>query len=114
MDTDSSQNDPLDILLAALANTLRRRIVERLADGEVTVGELASMAGVSMPAISRHLNTLEEAGLVERVKRGRHQFCRLKTDPLRSLDEWSARFRPLWELEVDSLSDYLRHLQRRG
>jgi DNA-binding transcriptional ArsR family regulator len=64
-----------------------------LAHGEAPVSELARPYGISMPAISKHLRVLEEAGLIFRRKEGRTHYCRLATAPLREVDTWLARFR---------------------
>lgn len=65
----------------------------RLAEGRASVSELASPYGISMPAISRHLKVLEEAGLIFRWQEGRTHYCRLATAPLGEIDAWLDRFR---------------------
>lgn len=79
----------------ALADPVRREIVEMLADGEVGAGEIAARFPVSRPAISRHLRVLREAGLVHSEVRGQHRVYRLDRGPLADLDTWLERFRPL-------------------
>jgi len=79
----------------ALADPVRREIVEMLADGEVGAGDIAARFPVSRPAISRHLRVLREAGLVHSEVRGQHRVYRLDRGPLADLDTWLARFRPL-------------------
>jgi DNA-binding transcriptional ArsR family regulator len=81
--------------LEALADPVRRAIVERLADGEVGAGEIAADFPVSRPAISRHLRVLREAGLVTSRVAGQHRIYALDRRPLAELDGWLARFRPL-------------------
>lgn len=80
----------------ALADPVRREIVEMLADGEVGAGEIAARFPVSRPAISRHLRVLREAGLVHSEVRGQHRVYRLDRGPLADLDTWLERFRPLY------------------
>jgi DNA-binding transcriptional ArsR family regulator len=91
----------------ALAHPIRRGIVERLAAGPATVGEVSRGFGVSKPAISKHLKVLEETGVVTRVVEGRTH--RLSLDP-RVLDEaaeWMDRQRALWERLFDVVDEYL-------
>ena len=83
----------LDGTFGALADPTRRGIIMHLVEGEASVSELAKPYGISMPAISKHLNVLEEAGLIFRSKRGRIYYCRLATAPLKEIDTWLARFR---------------------
>ena len=79
----------------ALADPVRRAIVERLADGEVGAGEIAAAFPISRPAISRHLRVLREAGLVRSRVAGRQRIYALDRRPLAELDAWLERFRPL-------------------
>ncbi len=65
----------------------------RLVEGEASVSELAKPYGISLPAISKHLRVLEEAGLIFRQKKGRTHYCRLATAPLGEIDTWLTRFR---------------------
>jgi DNA-binding transcriptional ArsR family regulator len=83
------------LVLAALADPVRREIVELLADGEVTAGEIADRFPVSRPAVSRHLRVLREAGLVHSRVRGQQRVYALQRVALIELDRWLERFRPL-------------------
>jgi DNA-binding transcriptional ArsR family regulator len=83
----------LDGTFGALADPTRRGIILQLAEGEAAVSELAKPYGISLPAISKHLKVLEEAGLIFRRKEGRVHYCRLATKPLSEIDAWLARFR---------------------
>jgi DNA-binding transcriptional ArsR family regulator len=82
-------------LLAALADPLRRQVVELLADGPVTAGEIAARFPITRPAVSRHLRVLRECGLVESAVHGQHRVYTLRRDALVELDRWLDRFRPL-------------------
>jgi len=97
----------LDRTFHALADHTRRAILARLARGEATVGELAEPFAMSRPAISKHLNVLEAAGLVHRTKDGRVSRCRLDPKPMRAAAEWVERYRKFWEGRLDSLQRYL-------
>lgn len=83
----------LDGTFGALSDPTRRGIILRLAQGEASVSELAKPYGISLPAISKHLRVLEEAGLIFRRREGRTHYCSLATAPLREIDTWLARFR---------------------
>jgi DNA-binding transcriptional ArsR family regulator len=97
----------LDAALGALADPIRRRIVERLGKGEATVGALAEPFDVSMPAISRHLGVLERAGLITRTKHGQWRTCRLRTDTVDELRAWLGGLQPVWDQHFDSLEAHL-------
>ncbi len=89
--------------LAALADPIRREVVDLLAGGELAAGELADRFPVSRPAISRHLRVLREAGLVQVRTDGRHRYYALDPGPLRELDTWLERYRDLWAARLDAL-----------
>lgn len=98
----------LDAVFAALAHPIRRAIIERLAEGECAVGELARPHKVSLPAISQHLRVLEEAGLLEQTPDGRVRRCALKVAPLSSAFAWIVQYRLFWE---DRLDDVARRVE---
>jgi DNA-binding transcriptional ArsR family regulator len=89
--------------LAALADPIRREVVDLLAGGEISAGELAGRFPVSRPAISRHLRVLREAGLVRVRTEGRRRLYALDPAPLRELDGWLERYRDLWAQRLDAL-----------
>src|SRR5262245_60390252 len=104
----------LDGVFAALADPTRRAIVGALARGEASVGVLAEPFAMSLPAISKHLRVLEQAGLVAREKEGRMRRCRLLPAPLRQAGDWIIRTRHFWEDRLDALEDYLAGGARRA
>jgi len=106
MVTDT-QSNALDHVFAALADPTRRAILARVARGEATVGELAAPFAMSRPAISKHLDVLERAGLVHRVPDGRVNRCRFDAEPLRTAEAWMAEYRLFWEGQLDALARYL-------
>ena len=93
---------------SALADPIRRAIVQRLAAGDVTVGELARPFAVSAPAISRHLKVLEGAGLIERRADARFRVCSLRRDRLAEAERWINETRQFWERGFDRLDALLR------
>ena len=107
------QGDPLSEVFGALADPTRRAILARLALGEITVGELAEPFEMSLPAVSKHLNVLEAAGLVQREKQGRLRRCQLDGRPLEAAAGWIEEYRRFWEAQLDSLARYLEQTQTR-
>jgi DNA-binding transcriptional ArsR family regulator len=101
---------PLDRTFAALSDPTRRAILARLTDGDATVTELAAPFEMSLPAISKHLRVLEQAGLVARTIDGRVHRLRLVAQPLREAATWIGRYQRFWEQQLDALADYLRDI----
>jgi len=101
----------LDRIFHALADTTRRAILARLSQGEALVTELAEPFDMSLPAISKHLNVLEKAGLLQRHKDGRIRRCQLNAGPLENAADWIKFYRQFWETQLDSLAEYL---ERKG
>lgn len=104
-----SPADRFDEVFAALADPTRRAIVRRLADGEATVLELAEPFSISLPAISRHLKVLEQAGLISRGRDAQRRPCRLQPEPLIEIAAWAEHTRTAWEQKLDRLDHHLRH-----
>jgi DNA-binding transcriptional ArsR family regulator len=101
----------VDAALAALADPVRRALVECLSNGELPVGRLAAPHAISLPAVMKHLGVLERAGLVQSEKRGRVRFCRLKPQPLCDVNDWLERQLCLWNERFDRLDETLREMQ---
>src|SRR5439155_9040235 len=99
----------LDDVFAALAHPIRRAIIEQLAEGDCTVGELAAPHDVSLPAISQHLRALEEVGLLEQTQAGRVRRCALKAGPLSAAFSWIVQYRKTRRSE-----EHTSELQSRG
>ncbi len=106
--TDPTGSDLFGEVLAALADPTRRAMVRRLAEGEATVLELAEPFAISLPAISRHLKVLEQAGLITRHRDGRRRPCRLRPEPLTEVAAWAEHTRAAWEQRLDRLDTHLR------
>jgi DNA-binding transcriptional ArsR family regulator len=103
----------LDRAFSACAHPIRRGIIERLGDGELTVGEATGDFPVSKPAISRHLRVLEEAGAIVRVIDGRTHRLRLSSNALEDAQEWMNDQRSIWERKFDVVDDYLAEQRAR-
>jgi DNA-binding transcriptional ArsR family regulator len=94
----------LDGLFGALADPTRRAIIERLlAAGELSVGDVAAPFAVSAQAISRHLQVLERAGLIERRIERQWRFVRVRADALEPVESWITRHRRHWTAALDRL-----------
>jgi DNA-binding transcriptional ArsR family regulator len=104
-------SDRLNATFAALADPTRRAILARLASGEVSVTELAEPFEMSLPAVTKHLNVLERAGLIRRGRDAQWRPCRLEAMPLREVSDWVEHYRRFWEQSFDRLDDYLKKLQ---
>jgi DNA-binding transcriptional ArsR family regulator len=100
----------LDARFAALADPTRRAILARLAKGQATVTELAAPFTMSQPAITKHLNVLERAGLISRGRDAQRRPCRLRAEGLKDVAEWTEAYRALWEESYDRLDEYLEEL----
>jgi DNA-binding transcriptional ArsR family regulator len=94
-------------VFGALAHPLRREIVERLSRGPATVGEVTHDLAVSKPTISRHLKTLEEAGILSRVIDGRNHRLALRPEALAEASDWIETQRARWERLFDVVGEYL-------
>jgi DNA-binding transcriptional ArsR family regulator len=98
----------LDRTFAAYAHPIRRGIIERLGDREMTVGEATHDFPVSKPSISKHLRVLEEAGAIVRVIDGRTHRLRLAEHAFRDAQEWLDVQRSLWERKFTVVDEYLK------
>ena len=104
--------DQLSATFAALADPTRRAILARLASGECSVSELAEPFEMSMPAVSKHLRVLEQAGLISKRRDAQKRPCRIEAAPLKEVAEWAERYRDIWEGRLDRLDAYLQILQK--
>ncbi len=98
----------LDSVFSALAHPTRRAILNRLARGDTSVGELAAPFKVSPPAISKHLRVLEGAGLVRRSLHGRMHRLQLVAEPMRGAASWIAEYAAFWSRQFDALEQFLQ------
>jgi DNA-binding transcriptional ArsR family regulator len=103
--------DELSLVFGALSDPTRRAILARLTQGEATVAELARPFSISLPAVSRHLKVLEEAGLLKQRVVAQTRPCRVAGEPLKRAAEFVEMFRPFWEVRFDRLAGYLEELK---
>ena len=101
----------LDATFAALADPTRRAILTRLAEGEATVRELAEPFAISSPAISKHLNVLERAGLISRRRVAQSRPTSLRPGAFDEADAWMETCKATWEGRMDRLGEHLDKVQ---
>jgi DNA-binding transcriptional ArsR family regulator len=102
------QTVELDDVFHALASGTRRQILGRLAEGDLTVGELAEPLAMSFAAASKHIKVLERVGLVQQTIEGRRHICRLQPVPLASASAWLRFYERYWEERLDALETYVQ------
>ena len=100
--------DQRTLTFAALADPTRRSSLSRLAEGEATVNELAEPFAMSLPAISRHLQVLERAGLIVRGREAQWRPSRMRAEPLDEAMAWMDSRKRTWEARMDRLDAHLR------
>jgi DNA-binding transcriptional ArsR family regulator len=105
--------DRLDAVFGALADPTRRSMLERLRDGGLTVSELAAPYEVSLNAISKHVKTLEKAGLLRREVRGREHLCHLDATHLEDVQHWIGYYTRFWSERLDALDQHLAKQPKR-
>jgi DNA-binding transcriptional ArsR family regulator len=104
-------DDKLDETFAALANSTRRAILARLAEGEASVNDLAEPFNLTLPAISKHIKVLENAGLITRSRRAQFRPCTINPDALAEVATWAEQYRHIWDDRFDRMDQYVQQLQ---
>jgi len=107
-------DDPLSRVFAALADPTRRALLERLAEGETTVNDLAAPFAMSLQAVSKHLKVLEAAGLITRGRQAQWRPAALNGERLEEAASFLERYRVFWEGSFDRLDAHLRDIQKKG
>ena len=110
MDKDAK----LDAAFSALAHPARRAILARLAQGEATVNTLAEPLDMTLPAVSKHIRVLENAGLIKRGRDAQFRPCSLSTDPLEAVTNWTDQYRHIWDARFDVMGSILKTMQGNG
>jgi DNA-binding transcriptional ArsR family regulator len=106
-------DDDLSLVFSALADPTRRAILERLAEGDATVNQLAEPFEMTQQAISKHLKVLERAHLISRTRTAQSRPCTLDTEQLDVAAAWIARHRQIWADRHDRLDEHLAALRAR-
>lgn len=103
--------DRLSVIFSALADPTRRAILARLTEGDATVNELAEPFDISLPAISRHLKVLENAGLITRSRTAQWRTSSLQAAPLKEATDWMDHYRRFWDESFTRLDAHLKRIQ---
>ncbi len=103
--------DALSLTFSALADPTRRQILARLANGELSVTQLAEPFEMTMPGVSKHLKVLERAGLIVRGREAQWRPAKLQAEPLKEVADWVEQYRHNWEESFDKLDAYLKTIQ---
>jgi DNA-binding transcriptional ArsR family regulator len=108
--------DPLSSTFAALADPTRRAMLSRLSEGEANVSDLAEpfLQEMSLPAVTKHLKVLENAGLITKGRKAQWRPCQLNGEPLREAVDWMEQHRIAWEDQLDRLGAYLKSKKGAG
>ena len=93
----------MEAALRALADDSRRTMLETLAGGPATAGELAALLPIARPGVSRHLRVLREAGLVQVRQDAQRRVDNLRAQPLDEINDWRTHYLTLWEHRLDAL-----------
>ena len=107
------EDDRLSQTFAALANPTRRAILARLTQGQATVNQLAEPFQMSLPAISKHIKVLENAGLITQGQKAQYRPCTLDAKPLEEISRWTEQYRSIWEASFDRMDNYINQLNNK-
>lgn len=108
------QAKTLDLVFGAIADSTRRSILDRLRGGPLTVSALAEPYAMSLNAVSKHVKTLERAGLIRRKIHGREHSCRLHARRFEEAMNWMSYYTRFWTDRMDALEKHLVNRQKRG
>ncbi|MEQ9297165.1 MAG: metalloregulator ArsR/SmtB family transcription factor [Cyclobacteriaceae bacterium] len=98
----------------AIADPVRRDIIEHLSEEPLTVNAVADKFDVSRPAISKHLKILQECGLIDIQRQGRERYCKIQPSSLVPAFMWLEQYKKLWEDKLDSFENYLNEIQSKN
>lgn len=107
------EDDGLSQTFAALANPTRRAILARLTQGQATVNQLAEPFNMSLPAISKHIKVLEQAGLIKQGQKAQYRPCTIDAKPLEEISRWTEQYRSIWEASFDRMDNYINQLNNK-
>ncbi len=108
--------DNLSLTFAALADPTRRRLLAQLSKGEANVSDLAKpfLKDMSLPAVTKHLKVLENAGLITKTKDAQWRPCKINVAPLKVASDWMETYRVFWEASFDRLEEYLKTVSNKN
>ena len=107
--------DSLTQTFQALADPTRRAMLARLSQGEANVSELAKpfLKNMSLPAVTKHLKVLENAGLITKTREAQWRPCKINAPKFKDVARWMDQYRRFWEESLDRLEDYLQEIQQK-
>ena len=97
----------LDRVFQALSDTTRRNILMQIREHDETVNNIAAEFEISLPAVSKHLNVLEKAGLLTRTKDGRKRICHVEPALMRDATQWLEFYQRFWTERLNNLKDFI-------
>ena len=106
--------DTLSATLFAVADPTRRAILGRLRGGDASIQELAKPFALSLPAVTKHVRVLEQAGLIQKTRSAQWRPCTLRAERLQEVSAWLEPYRELWERRLDLLGEHLAAEAERG
>ena len=104
---EALDQDRLEAVFGALSDRTRRALLARLSSSPMSVTQLARPFDMSLPAVSKHLRVLEQAGLVQRTIQGRVHRCSLEAGPLADAGRWLSEYQVFWEHSLDALAAFV-------
>jgi len=104
--------EQLDRVFFALSDPVRRAILERLDGENLLVSEIAAPFGISLQAVSRHIQVLVRAGLITQARSGRISRCSLEAEPLSSAAGWINRYAKYWQGQFETLAQHLIRIEK--
>jgi len=110
---EQAEQDLLDRVFFALSDPIRRAILERLGEQALLVSELAAPFDISLQAVSRHIQVLVRAGLVQQARSGRISRCSIAVGPIFAAAVWINRYSKYWQAQFDTLAGWLDVIERR-
>lgn len=99
----------LDYIFQALSDSTRRSILKKVAKRERAVGEIAETYSMSLAAVSKHIQSLERAGLVTRRREGSYSYVKLNLEAMNSADKWMQFYRTFWKENLTSLKNFIEN-----
>ncbi|WP_271766814.1 ArsR/SmtB family transcription factor [Aquimarina algiphila] len=112
--TDQLHNKMRRDVFQAIADPVRRDIIELVSNDTLTVNEVAEKFEISRPAISKHIRILNECGIIEISQKGRERYCQIQPKNLIPAFLWIEQYKSLWEDKIDSFENYLMKLQTKN
>src|SRR5579864_1417909 len=107
-----AEAEHLDLVFFALSDPVRRAILSRLDGGSLLVSEIAAPFGISLQAVSKHIQVLVRAGLVSQARTGRVSRCSLEAEPLSAAAAWINRYAKYWQAQFEALAQHLTRIEQ--